>query len=1082
VKRSTFNPPDQGERDIILRDVHRTLLVEAAAGTGKTTAMIGRMVNLLSTGTSRVQTLAAVTFTRKAAAELRSRFQVQLEKAYGQADGVSKRLLGEALAGLERCFIGTIHSFCGRMLRERPVEAGVDIAFEEVDENDDGRMREQAWDQYVAELYADNSPTLERLEELGVEIGQLRTAFMKFSDYPDVDAWPARTLPPPDPSRALEPLEHMIRHMEDVLPSLPDHYGNDKLMPKYRLLPLMFRQVRRDQLPDLMEIFGQFKSAVPVQKLWPGGASQAKEEEALWNDFTENIAKPLVKSWLEYRYEPLLAAIRPAVSLYDQLRKRAGKCNYQDLLMHSARLLRDKPAIREYFRSRFTHLLVDEFQDTDPVQAEVLMYLTSDDPRETNWRACRPVAGSLFVVGDPKQSIYRFRRADIVTYNQVKDIIEQSGGQIVHLSANFRTVGPLVNWVNKAFQNDFSVFPPECSPEYVPLISAREFESDFPSVGVRAVGIPKDIRTVDAVAEYEADLIARCIRNDLAAQIPVPRTLKEKDTGFASAAEPGDFLIVTPNTAHLSVYGRKLQELGIPHQVTGGSALNQVTELRLLNTCLKAVMDPDNPVALVATLRSELFGVSDAALFKFKRGRGRFSFNAAVPLELEEPDAGTFRDAFKRLKQYALWLATFPAISAVEKIINDLGLAARSAVAAGGDLQAGSLLKAVELLRDSQQASWTAADVVDRLTRVIDREENHDGIPARSHQAGVVRVMNLHKVKGLEAPLVFLADPTGKVTREPDLHIDRSGSETLGYMIIEGSVVGAFPAVLAKPERWDMFAGKESNFSKAEDLRLLYVAATRAGSSLTISQRKSYQNQNPWAYFDSKMRGCEPIRDPGPQVPLFRPFITISESDVARARGDMERKWDFAAENTYAVEAMKAASVVRGRFTYSQGEHGTEWGTLIHLLLQTTMVNPEPDLKKLAAAAIEDQNLDAALVAEAVETVLAVTRSRIWRRALASEHTLVEVPFQIMAATGNRDAAAVPTIVRGVIDLAFEETDGWVIVDYKSDRVSEAHLDRVVELYKPQVLSYSDAWASITGSPVKERGLYFTFLDRYVPV
>ena len=124
--------PDQDQRDLILKELARNCLVEAAAGTGKTTSMVGRMVALLGAGQCKIRTLAAVTFTRKAAAQLRGRFQVSLEKALREASGPEKERFGRALAKIEQCFIGTIHSFCARLLRERPVEAGVDLAFEEI--------------------------------------------------------------------------------------------------------------------------------------------------------------------------------------------------------------------------------------------------------------------------------------------------------------------------------------------------------------------------------------------------------------------------------------------------------------------------------------------------------------------------------------------------------------------------------------------------------------------------------------------------------------------------------------------------------------------------------------------------------------------------------------------------------------------------------------------------------------------------------------------------------------------------------------------------------------------------------------
>ena len=200
---------------------------------------------------------------------------------------------------------------------------------------------------------------------------------------------------------------------------------------------------------ELMPVLEQMAAAriSVVQRNWPGGRDQAKAEEERWNSFVATHATPNVLLWRQHRYGKILRLIQPAVAACERLRHAQGRLNYQDLLMKAAALLRDKPNVRTYFRKRFTHLLVDEFQDTDPVQAEVMLLLAADDPQETDWRRCRPTPGSLFVVGDPKQSIYRFRRADIVTYNRVRDLIEANGGLVVNLWANFRSGPSVVDWV-----------------------------------------------------------------------------------------------------------------------------------------------------------------------------------------------------------------------------------------------------------------------------------------------------------------------------------------------------------------------------------------------------------------------------------------------------------------------------------------------------------------------------------------------------------------------------------------------------------------------------------------------------------
>lgn len=1074
-------PPDQEQRRAILTDLDSTILVEAAAGTGKTTSMVGRMVNLLAAGRCSVETMAAVTFTRKAAAELRSRFQIELEKAQRDPDPSRRRRLGDALSRLESCFIGTIHSLCARMLRERPVEAGVSMDFQEIDQVEDLALRAQAWHEYVSGLYAAGDPILTELDDLGVEIGRLGSAFLDIADFPDVEDWPAVNVPLPDLERARAALAALVEHIKQILPTLPEDPGNDGLMPRYRRIPLLARQAKHgSRISDFMEVLAEFKAVKVVKKNWPDRGAQADEEMKRWDGFRATYAEPLLKAWREHRYEPLLRAIRLAVPVYERLRMREGKLSYQDLLVKSAHMLRaqSNKKVREHFRARFTHLLVDEFQDTDPVQAEVVMLLTSRDITETDWRRCTPVPGSLFVVGDPKQSIYRFRRADIVTYNQVKDIIRDSGGKVIHLTSNFRTMPGLAQWVNRTFQQELDQFPVECSPRYVGLVAVRSDDGGSELSGLRSIVVPKDCSKKAAIGEYDADFIARYIRDAVDRGKKVARA----DSESASEAKPEDFLIITRNKENLGLYSRKLQELRIPHQVTGGKALNQVRELGLLHTCLTAMTRPDDTLALVAVLRGELFGISDAALFAFKQSGGSFTFDAPIPDDLPSSAAEAFKDAFDRLRRYSHWMSTLPAVSAVERIVGDLGLQARAAADRGGDILSGSLAKAIELLRVAASEAWSASQVVDYLGRLVQEDEAHDSISARAYGDSAVRLMNLHKVKGLEAPVVFLADPTGNRPHTPDLYVDRSGDKVLGYLAVHGTDKGSNRRVLlAQPLGWEHFADAEARFQKAEELRLLYVAATRAGCGLTVSLRASYPGRSPWTFFQSRLGNAPQHEDPGSRIPQHTSSIPISRDAVVQAAADISGRWSHSVEKTHEVVSVKTLSVKKGRFIVSHGEHGTEWGSTLHTLLQAAMLHADADLNALAQAALTEQGLSADLVDDAIEEVQAVMRSDLWQRANIAHERLVEVPYQRLVSSAESQRET-PTILRGVIDLAFKESAGWVIVDYKSDRISPDRTEALVESYAPQVASYAEAWTEITGEIVHEAGLYFTHIRKYIPV
>jgi ATP-dependent helicase/nuclease subunit A len=1073
-------PPDQRERELISRELDVCMLVEAAAGTGKTTKMIDRMVALLAAGKCEIDKLAAVTFTRQAAAELRSRFQVELEQRARTAGEQAGPRLADAATHIERCFIGTIHSFCARLLRERPVEAGVGLLFQEADETADQRMRLEAWREYVSRLYAQDDPLLNELRELGLDVAQLQAAFGIFADYPDVDEWPAPPVELPDLVPAVTGLEQFVRHIEELQKELPtDPENDDRLMKRYEQVTRLYRQNDLENPAELMETVEVFQPLEWEQLRkwrWPGSKAQAEEELERWNTFSERVAAPLLEAWRARRYHVAMRVIQPCQQVYDAVRRDAGQLNFQDLLLRAAELLRDKPHVREYFRRRFTHLLVDEFQDTDPIQAEVMLLLTAEDATEREWRNCRPARGSLFVVGDPKQSIYRFRRADIATYNEVRQIIEKCG-RVVTLSANFRTIAPVREWVNRFFEGIFPTAATQFQPASVPLGGGRRGENAGDLVGVRVIEASGDLRTQDAIAEHEADLIARTIRRSIDAGLTVPRTDKELAAGVSPQAAPGDFLIITRNRARLNVYAKKLGELGIAHEVSGSSALNQVPELSLLHLFLSAVVQPDNPVALVAVLRSELFGVSDQTLYAYKCSGGQFSFHATMPHGLSAAYRAELADAFEQLRQAALLVARLPALAAIERIVTDLGLAARAAAAPGGDVQAGSLAKALELLRAAQAEHGSAAELVEYLDRLTKEEgERYDGMPARPHEAPAVRVMNLHKAKGLEAPVVFLADPSGDADHDVRLCIDRTARRVVGHLaVLERS--GNTSRVLARPAKWHEVTAREKQFQDAEDSRLLYVAATRAGTQLTISQRQQYKSQNPWRFFETHLGDCPRLDDPGPQRPPVTPAACMTEQAVADALAAIRSRWDVVTAPTYRTAAAKAISLTPGRFTGSS-EHGTEWGTVIHLLLEAAMTDPSAALEGLAGSALAEEGLDPALAEEAVAVVRAVTQSPIWRRAQASQRRLIEVPIQTLV-TLDVSAAGLPTVLRGVIDLVFLEPAGWVIVDYKTDDRSGQPLDDLVAHYSPQIRLYADAWRQASGQAVRELGLYFTHSGEY---
>jgi len=1125
--------------------------------------MVSRMVALLGAepgkGCAGARNLAAVTFTRKAAAELRANFQVALEKAADGASGPAGKRLSDALENIDQCFIGTIHSFCARLLRERPVEAGVDLDFEELDQNQDRRAREEAWDLFFALARSSPDEQLLELERLGVDLADLKDAYMRFTEYPDVDRWPV-----PDAaaierlmSEAPGQIREYVAYMKDRAGSVKGGFKTETLLESFQRVPEIIEEQIGDLGDDecLIEALEVFKGTKKIAKTgWPGkgicempGAGDVQEDE-YWKQFCEKVRGPLY----EARYPLAIHVLLRAARFYADYKSLNRKLNFQDLLMKAARLLRENTDARRSLAAKYTHLLVDEFQDTDPIQAEVMFLLTAGDTASASdeavdWSMCEPRPGSLFVVGDPKQSIYRFRRADIKTYNFVRGRLCPDDSDVVRLTSNFRSVPGIIDWVNSVFEPEsdapdpgtpdvmlkFPAEPSDRSPQYVRLEPGSRWV-DGGLAGVFRLAIPKGDK-----GDSEAETIARVIREAYESRMTVARTpeqieertrASQSDCSVADEkrspqqVDYSDFMIIARNSTHLGRYAKKLRAYGIPHRVTGGSALNEVPELKLLHLLLAAAVKPDDPVALLACLRSGLIGISDAQLYSFKRAGGRFSFSSELPSGLEPETGRALLEAFAMLRSSAGLLRTLPAVAAIEQIVSDTGLMASSGVGPGGDVNAGSVSKAIEILRSVQADAWATVQVIDYLGALIApetaKEEKYDGVSALSVERPAVRLMNLHQVKGLQAPVVFLVDPTGEndFKRHPvDLHVDRDDESAAGeeggiegYIALSKSKGDYASETVAYPDGWkgeDGLEEREEIFQVAEHLRLRYVAATRAGSALVISvtaediDNASKPSNNPWGHFAAYLASGSEVRDISellgdndervyakkpPAVAATGKYDPDAARERLRGRLSLMRAhgYETAAAKEYALKGAEQGDEPGTLFAVEEldqprptGEHGVEWGTVIHRLLELAPSSRE-ELERIARDLLIEHGLDPGLAPAAAALVESVTTSDLWARSLSSSIRLVEVPFEVLL----EKEAAVPTIVRGSVDLAFKEDGGWVLVDYKTDRVGRDNVQALLQKYEAQLRMYQEAWTRCTGEPVAEIGIYLVSDGRYFPL
>jgi ATP-dependent helicase/nuclease subunit A len=1038
--------PDEAARAAIRDDLGTTILVEASAGTGKTRSLVDRMVSLVATGTANVDHLSAVTFTIRAAAQLRQRFQNSLESALREEKHAARREnLARGLAHLDSCFIGTIHAFGARLLRERPVEAGVDPGFVEMDEPEDGAARRGAWDRFTESLFLSSDPRLARLIELGISLEDLREGFQTVCENSDVDVWPGVRRAEPDFSAARARVSNFL---DEAAGSVPAEAPPGGWTPFQEAV----RRARR-----LAELHGSERGVdfVRILKILRPSSAEKGATGALRKSFErlrEDVVKPALARWGEYAAPDVMALLVDARDRYAEWRRREGRMNFQDLLIYSRNLLRDHAGVRTSLRERFTPVLVDEFQDTDPIQAEILFYLTGSEADETDWKKLMPQPGSLFVVGDPKQSIYRFRRADIETYDIVRSRIERCG-RVLELSTNFRSTAGLCDWVNRVFSRP-EFFPKEGTPRqagYVPLFP------EHPDPATRPAVFRLETRSSGNAEQPVADRDAARIADHIAAAIA------------AGERKPEDFLLLFRRRKFMADYAHALEERGVVPEIGGGSAFGASEELEALMPALEALADPDNPVPLVAALRGPLFGVDDEALYRFARAGGHFSFRAPFPKETDP----RIERSFALLREGEKLVETLPPAAAIARFAEKLGWTALAAARDLGESRAGNLLKALAAARKFSAEGLAFSAVVGELARL--REEDLiEQMSLEPGRPGAVRLMTLHGAKGLEAPVVFLADPTKDRFPLRDYFIDRSAEPPVGHFLVFKRVGDHGKEEIARPEGWDALQQIEETFDQAEKVRLLYVGATRAREMLVVSIKRTGTGKasGPWAALDRHLPENLPERAPaGPEAGAPLSAGAGERDDFLRRQS--ERRAICAAPGYAVASVTTLAHEGVERPFRERTRKGMSWGSAVHRLLEALMRDASLELRAYAANVLAEEGRPAGDLDEIAGLVEAVRASPLWRRALAAKTRMVEVPFALTVPSADLGTTGGPekTLLTGALDLVFEEEDGWRIVDYKSDTIA-GNLDDIVAFYKPQIAHYRRYWQQLTGRPAKA-GLYF---------
>ncbi|MDE2511918.1 MAG: UvrD-helicase domain-containing protein, partial [Elusimicrobia bacterium] len=833
-----MDAPDSEHRDRARLRLDANVVVEAGAGTGKTTLLTDRILFLVlgwdKPAPATVDRVVALTFTEKAAGEIKLRLSDRLaELAARLADGAlsaaaagrAQRTLEElrgrfgkqdsellararaALEDLDKAPIGTIHSFCAQLLRLHPVEAGVDPAFR-VDEGEAfEELFASEWARWLDDELGERPPRARAwLELLAVaELDELEALARELC----AEKLELTGLDRPDPDSAAA-----LRAMARSAASLSE--GRPK--PRGKILEALGEIVARLEAAAAAAAGepapGAAEPPVPRDAKWPSAWEEDAAGEVLYERLSVVAAAASPRG--EAATRRAAALLLPFAERFRREYARRGWVSFDGLLRRARDLVRDRPGVREEAKRRFAALLIDEFQDTDPLQGELLMFLAEKTGgAATNWRDVIPAPGRVFVVGDPKQSIYRFRGADIAAYEGFVAHLRETGALVCDLTANFRSVPGVVEPVNGVFAKAMKA-EAGAQPEYKAILAARAPGAPEPAVRVIAVTDPSGESDAAAVQRAEAGWIAGWI----AANARVPGAPKEGRRPLKDVA------VLLRSSTSLPSLLDAFKRAGIPYAVEIERFFYEAPEVSDFLNLLRALDDDGDRIALAGLLRSPLAALTDGGLLALANADGLTFRRDPAPGVLPEAERRRAAALFGVLRELHGRAGREPLGDLIGAALEKTRLVELAARAYHGQQTVSNLLKLKRLAVEASDGRGATLKEFAARVKLASRESRREGeSPLADENLEAVRVMTMHKSKGLEFPVVFAPNLSGKPGGGGEKPVSRLDAATGRAALRLGKSVSAAMALADARER---------EMERHESVRLLYVAMTRARETLFL--------------------------------------------------------------------------------------------------------------------------------------------------------------------------------------------------------------------------------------------------------
>ena len=1071
TKKTTLTPIDQADRDVAAVSLDQNVIVSAGAGTGKTTLLIDRLTLLILGKEIPIERIVALTFTKKAAEEMRVRLEARLRMIMNETEPVPlleehfpnnreawPRLARTALEAIPKAQMGTIHSFAAHLLRLYPVQAGVDPNFAEDDGSIQEMVFEEEWSRWLSEELNENAQRGPVWTDIlqRVELDDIRElAGRMVSPLVDLTAVRSRT----DQSAAAS---RWVKEATILLNQNPIPARATSFKPFMESVLGVLEAVATGEAVSRadLERLERFHGDLP---------SSWKKEPALEDKGRKLISFARAIAFVDDALmEQVLDLLVPFVRRVRAELVRQGLVSFEGLLVFARDLLRDHPDVRAEMKKRFATFLIDEFQDTDPLQGEILLYLAEASGKEAReWREVSLGSGRLFVVGDPKQSIYRFRGADMAAYQEITGLMEKDGAIKTTLSANFRSRPHLLQFVNAVFPSIMEE-EPYVQPVYTPLDAGREADR-APAVSFSFVTRRGGAGNADEFRRFEADLIAKWIDEHVAGE------------GKKSDLHYSDIALLFRSANAFSPYLDAFKSRGIPYLAEGEKYFYRTPEVVDFLNLISAIANPDDTLALVGVLRSPLGGLTDGEIFQLKQAKG------LTPQQEPPLFSDKIGSLFRTLRELSLEARLKPVVDVIRDLFEKTWLLELTSQSTHGDQAIANLLKIQRLaVHWSSRGTMSLSDFIQRFQRYREDEREEGENPLADVKYDAVKVMTVHKAKGLEFPVVFLANlcAANRPSFEKPLLVRDWKANRVGLRLKKGkwtnsSMVDVEETIVKK--------------EKAEEVRVFYVAMTRAKDQVMAVLNPEVKRGSRFASY-LKTAGAWPREGEtefriGESVIPVQPVVwdgSLSFEGRRTLIPSLHPRWDplllagelkARSENfqllmkrrTAASPTLDSREPEKGRFIDDEAGEGSFDPIQVGLLCHNVMEHWDfKTLPRSIGTSIEKQltrsaqrlelvpkdPASALVLSEAKDILTGFFSSAAYDRLKRAEIFGREIPFLYPITSPRKDGAV---LMRGVMDVLYMLDGQLVVGDYKTNRVGGSSLEKVAESYRAQGDAYRQA-------------------------